>query len=840
MLKKINAILLATTLLFATACDSGADGGKKSTLKESDFEVWCADSTVSVKREESVGADQKSDTLAFDGVKNEYESAQLFITTKADILEYSLSLSDLKCGKQVVSKECFTAYREHYVEVEEIDQRETTPYSTGYYPDGLIPLDLAKKAGELTVEAGDNQGIWITVQIPKDAEAGKYTGNFVLMADGYQRNVPVELTVYDATLSDESTMQSLFLMRSDYVMTYGELDCTPEMMREYYDFLLEYRINAYNIPVASYDDVDLFVEAVKEYYDNPKVTTYGLPASSKGNGGVPFEQKAKEQVLALAKESVRGKNYLSKLVIKNGDETDYVDSLTPGTYETDLKNNRKLRAELEAAAEIVRVNVGGEYDGYIANFANVEEAATAIENIDIVDPLCYPETYIETYFDNAENPQTKMGELLSLINVWCPKTNILADEYRELVFEAAENYGAKMWWYTANNPRWPTPTYHIDNNPFGAQALSWMQRDYGVTGNLYWAVTSIAAGDDVYNDVDFPAGDGCLLYPGAKYGHYGPLPSMRLMRIRDGIEEYELLGDLEEKYAAYATENEIEDYDQDSVFDLLYSRIYSGVSVYDDAETFDAVAIELRELLAEDLDETGFFISSVSREDSVLSVNFYAKDSSVSGSGVEKTDGAGTLSRYVYTASDLFSAQYLNVTVGGKSYNRFVGGAYKNLFNPKAELEKDTDYSFSKEDEGSSVVLTAGGLEMNIASKITGDTTTDLNYTPYAQINASAFGAANFSANGCALLHLELYNAESEDVAIKIYLVSGTSRKAYGTVTLARGRTTSVSIRPDTLNWSAENLNNLTGIRFEMDNTANSEGGSKVRKLVVKDCYLSA
>jgi hypothetical protein len=85
MLKKINAILLAVTLLLATACDLAFSGEKKSTLKESDFEVWCTDSTVSVKREESVSVDKKSDTLLFDGVKNEYESAQLFITTKADI-----------------------------------------------------------------------------------------------------------------------------------------------------------------------------------------------------------------------------------------------------------------------------------------------------------------------------------------------------------------------------------------------------------------------------------------------------------------------------------------------------------------------------------------------------------------------------------------------------------------------------------------------------------------------------------------------------------------------------------------------------------------------------------
>lgn len=837
MIKKLVAVLLATTLLTAVAC--GMDNEKKSKLEAGDFEIWCADSTINVKREEEVNVAKKSTTLLFDGVKNEYESAQIFISTKEDITQYSLSVADLTCGENVIGKDCFDIYREHYIEVEEMDQKDKTPYTPGYYPDGLIPMELAASANELTVEANQNQGIWVTVHIPKDAAAGKYTGKFTLTVDGHKKDVPVELTVYDAMLLDESTMQSLFLMRSDYVMTYGELDCTPEMMRTYYDFLLDYRLNAYNIPVASYDDVSLFVEAVKEYYNHPKVTTYGLPASSKGNGGVPFEHKAKEQVLALAEACKQGENYLSKLVIKNGDETDYVDSLNPGTFENDLKVNRKLRAELKAAAEIVRANENGLYDGYIANFSSIEEATAAIENLPIVNPLCYPTTYIEGYFDNAENPQTREGELLSLMNVWCPKTDILDDEYRDLVFAAAENYGARMWWYTANNPRWPTPTYHIDNNPVGAQALSWMQRDYGIVGNLYWAVTCVDAGDDVYSDVNFPAGDGCFLYPGAKYGHYGPLPSMRLMRMRDGIEEYELLGYLEEKYAAYTSANGIEDYVKDNVFDLLYSRIYSGVAVYDEAEAFDAVAKELRVLLAEDLEETGFFIADVNRENSALSVVFYAQDDEIVGNGFVKTGTVGTLSRYVYTVNDLSKAQYLNVTANGKKHNRFVGGAYKNLYTPKAELIKGSDYTFTPEDTDSSVQITANGLEMNIASKITGDTMVDLNHTPYAQINASAFGLTNFNADGCGILYLDLYNAQAEDVKVKIYLLSGSSRKAYGTLTLTRGRITTLSIRYDTLNLSAANLKNITGIRFETDNLGTVDN-QIIQKLIIKDCYISA
>lgn len=830
MLRKTKALLLTMFLLGATAC-----GGTATTLDADDFSVWCVDSTVSIRKEDTSYAGEKQSKLTFSCVKNEYESAQIMITAKENIRKYSLSLADLSCGEEVLSKENFQIYREHYIEVEEVDQRDSTPYPTGYYPDGLIPFALAEDAGELTVKKDDNQGIWVTVYIPKTTKAGVYTGSFTLSADGVKKSIPVEVEVYDSQLSDESTMQTLFLMRSDFAMTYGELDCTPEMMRTYYDFLLDYRLNAYNIPIASYNDVSYFVEAVKEYYDNPKVTTYGLPASTKGNGGVPYADKAKEQILALAKECTKGTNYLSKLVMKNADETDYLEELNKGTFNSDLIANRKLRAELAAAAEIVRVNEKGEYDGYIANFASVEEAALAIERLPIVDPLCYPTTYIAAHNDRS----SREGELLTLMNVWCPKTDILVDEYRELVFEAAENYDATMWWYTANNPRWPTPTYHIDNNPVGAQALSWMQRDYGITGNLYWAVTSVPAGDDVYNDVDFPAGDGCFLYPGAKYNHYGPLPSMRLMHMRDGMEDYELLGALEEKYQAFATEHGIVDYDKESVFDLLYSRIYSGVYLYDEPKAFAEVSKELRTLLSEDLSETGFFIANVNRQAQQTSVVFYAKDNAISATNVTKTGTAGTLTQYTYTPTDTSTAQYLRLTTGGKTYNRYVSGVYANFYETKkSEYVKDTDYKLQDGDTASSVTLEDDGMHVNVAGKFTGNSTEDLIYTPYVQLSAKAFNVDKFSVSGGRTLHLNIYNPTEEEIKVKIYLIGGGARKEYGSVTLARGRVTDVAIYPDKLNWAQENKNNITAIRFETDNMKRADGTAKVTTVIIQDCYI--
>ena len=91
--------------------------------------------------------------------------------------------------------------------------------------------------------------------------------------------------------------------------------------------------------------------------------------------------------------------------------------------------------------------------------------------------------------------------------------------------------------------------------------MSWMQRQYNVTGNLYWSVNITQKYDgssftyrDIWNDpLAFPGanGDGYILYPGRKYGIHGPIGTMRLEMIRDGQEDYEYLYILEELLKGY-------------------------------------------------------------------------------------------------------------------------------------------------------------------------------------------------------------------------------------------------------------------------------------------------
>lgn len=800
MKKKLIALALAAAfVLSAVGCDK--------TPAAAEYGVSYARSTVTLRADgDAVGTES---ALIFTGVKNEYESAQIFITAKeTDVSGVSLETADLTSGENVIGKENFTVCGENYYMITETENdpaynKESiyaSPYPAGIYPDGLIPQDLWSGAGENVVPAGETRGLWVSLYIPEDAAAGVYTGTFALNAGGQTKEVPVSVKVYDYTLSDENTMRSLFLMRNDYTFNYGELDSTVEMQRKYYDFLLEYRINAYNIPIESYKDVSYFVESIEEYYDDPKVSTYGLPASTRGNGSVPSMAVAREQVLALAEACENGKNYLSKLVIKNGDETDL-----NGSWTTDISSNNNLKSTLESAAEEVLANPE-KYAGYIACFDSAEAAAQAIRDIPIVDPLTEEDTFLTAATDDPENPATNEGKLLVNTGIWCPKTDIFEPEFRDTLYAAAEKYGVKeMWWYTANIPTYPQPTYHIDTNPLSARVMSWMQRDYNIAGNLYWGVAYADDGQDVYTETDFPSGDGCLLYPGAKYDHDGPLPSMRLERIRDGIEEYELLGALEEKLSAYAAEKGIA-MDVDAVLGTFYERLYVGTQTYDGAANFDAVREEMLAMLAGDLD-AGVLVTDVENSGSAATVTLYAEGNFVPADAAAVKDGK------TYTVSVPLSAaeNYVEGTLDGESVKLFVARGAAVYTPQTAEGVTMT--------EGGVAAVTEGELSLTVAGKHTGDTVEDALFIPKAEIPLAVTGETSLDLGGARTLTVYLRNESGRDVKIWLYLTSASGRHQVRELLLPQGGgVIPVLIRADLEDWA--DLGAVTGIAVETENAA--------------------
>jgi hypothetical protein len=268
--------------------------------------------------------------LQMDAFKNEYEAAQIIMTPDYDVRSYTLTLSDLTSGENVLDKGNFDIYHEKYIALErDVEGKDKhfynglSPYENGdMSPDGLLPMYAAIEYGENVIAKGNNQGIYVSMKVPKEQPAGVYTGNFVLSVDGKKTEIPVEVTVYDYQISDETHARSTWAVMFDN-NKYGEANLTKYMERVYADNLLNFRLNPQNLPVLIGDatnltkaKIDDWVDAAVIYAQDPRCSYINVPVKpvTKNGERLPDMNLYEYALTEVAKRSLKeGINLFEKM-----------------------------------------------------------------------------------------------------------------------------------------------------------------------------------------------------------------------------------------------------------------------------------------------------------------------------------------------------------------------------------------------------------------------------------------------------------------------------------------------------------------------------------------------
>ena len=204
------------------------------------------------------------------------------------------------------------------------------------------------------------------------------------------------------------------------------------------------------------------------------------------------------------------------------------------------------------------------------NYPDLKESLLSLKHIVTID---YSEELIGT--DTVGGVQT-----------WCPKFRYFHTQDQRQIYIDRQNsqdrlMGENVWWYGCLDPRAPYPTYHLDDNLISSRIISWMQYDYGIEGELYWAVnwyTSYTGVRDVWTDaesVEQTPGDGYLVYPGREFGVDSPISTLRLESIRESREDYEYLWLFEQKIAEYNRTNGT-NYDANALLQTYFEGLYKG------------------------------------------------------------------------------------------------------------------------------------------------------------------------------------------------------------------------------------------------------------------------
>jgi len=373
------------------------------------------------------------------------------------------------------------------------------------------------------VEAGKSQPVWVTVSVPEGQAKGAYRGELtVTPKGGTPRKAPLSVHVYGFSLPKAPFGRTAFgiwpegIAQQHHVKP-GSAEA-EELYRKYYEFLLDHLISSYSIPG------DIKSPEAKRYFEDPRMTGYVIPYTDD-------EAKLKETTDHLRQNGWLAKGYFYPL-----DE--------PVTKE--------------------------QYDQADALWSRIKRVAPDAK---IVAPFYRGPDFApdRTIFDIAAEH----------LNIWCPNTGYFnSSDVQAAMYQRLKAKGDELWWYVCCGPGEPFANFFVQEDAIDHRVLMWQQKLYGITGLLYWSTTywnpqagtadpwvDMATVKDINPNI---YGDGSLIYPGAKVGVDGPVSSMRLELIRDGIEDYQYLcllqrcaGLTEAKAAAGKVAKSLTDYVKD-------------------------------------------------------------------------------------------------------------------------------------------------------------------------------------------------------------------------------------------------------------------------------------
>lgn len=439
--------------------------------------------------------------IELEACRGEYEAAQLIlIPGRNDLESVFLDKSDLvlESGGYSIDKSYIDLYRVGYVKTKK--PYYNTP-KVGLWPDPLIPIDEP-----FAISSNKVQPVWIRVYIPQSSPAGSYNGEIRIMSKYEQvKTIHLKVKVRDFDIGSQKHLNTAFGFKEYMLDKFypKELDETDQQWRK--------RIKE----ISRVFYLDMLAHRIDPIHN------IGNPAFLGKEGGkymLDFTEFDKNAEFYL---SYGQKNF--------------------GIGDSWSWQSEEMWAKWYGFTDVESVlGVFGTYGRHLQEKGWLDKA--------------YAYTFDETFFRVKEvtglihqgHPGIK--NLLTMppdinypdIDIWCPRIN----DFDSVTADYFKSNGKEVWMYVAGVAR-PYPNLNLDVEAAEHRIIPWILWKYSVQGFLYWCVNCWDLSDpwqDAMNLAD-QNGDGYLYYPSKN----GPVGSVRLEVLRDGLEDYEYLFVLNER-----------------------------------------------------------------------------------------------------------------------------------------------------------------------------------------------------------------------------------------------------------------------------------------------------
>ena len=463
------------------------------------------------------------DTIKIFGIRGEIISGQCVMHSKKDLSNVTVEVGELKdhiTGKQLPAQNIewnFVGSVPLTKNAKNQPEGAVTRLAPAMFPDYL----MAERS--IDVPKGNYQSIWLTINIPQNAEAGTYTGQVTVKSSKGEQSLPIELTIYPLTLPTDRHLKIVeWFSTHGFEQYHGIKDEYSEewfaMLKKYADNMVAHRQNTFRVSLGAINihklengeftfDFSMFDKIANVFWNTGKMDYIETTTLCKfGEGG--WESN---EILLRDIEVVND---------KTGEVTDLPGKEVVPYLLPALENHLRRKGWLDKTLFHIKDEPSTHNAiAYKEMSAYFHKLAPELRRIDAIEA--------SLVIDEMEVAVPK----LDYFDLW-------NDAYKKW-----QRKGGEQWFYTVGvfqGSYYPNKT--IDMPLMDSRILHWLNYKYDAVGYLHW-------GWNRWKDEDpykFPGpniGDGWNVYPVKN----GVLNSLRWEEMRNGIQDYEYFWMLENK-----------------------------------------------------------------------------------------------------------------------------------------------------------------------------------------------------------------------------------------------------------------------------------------------------
>jgi hypothetical protein len=375
--------------------------------------------------------------------------------------------------------------------------------------------------------------LWVTVRVPREQQpAGVYTGRLSVSVPGHGAELPVILRLYDFALPLTPALPTSFwLFRHTIRNAYGLKTVPFDTYSRYLDLCLEARL----APIDA-----------AEWHDQPFVH---MVRDAEGRLDVDWTEWDRYLAYGMA----RGMSAF------NVADDHWFGSFFRSFEVKDVRTGQSSTVTLDPDSQAYADTVTRFFALAKAHFDGRGWSARAyLQAYDEPGRDAALLAEIKRFYSLARSGWPGLRTLITAtpggydglygsIGIWCP----LSPNYNEAAAAVRRRQGEEVWWYVCCGPTAPWANLFLEQPGAAPRVLLWQTFGRGAQGLLYWGVNhwpDFAArtmdprpAEQRWPNVPWNDGgrngDGYLMYPGPD----GPLGSLRLDNLRDGLQDYDAL-----------------------------------------------------------------------------------------------------------------------------------------------------------------------------------------------------------------------------------------------------------------------------------------------------------